>query len=66
MVGLGLCAQVHEHGALQAQVRELNKQARLIDTRYRQVSTERQQFKVDSHVADNMNDIMSKQVATLR
>ncbi|GAX78007.1 hypothetical protein CEUSTIGMA_g5449.t1 [Chlamydomonas eustigma] len=57
---------VAEFGALQLQVGELNKQAYVLDTRYRKLATEKQQFKVDAEVADSMNMIMSKQAVAMK
>jgi hypothetical protein len=57
---------VAEFGALQLQVGELNKQAYVLDTRYRKLATEKQQFRVDAEVADSMNMIMSKQAVAMK
>ena len=42
------------------QVGELNKQAFVLDSRFRRLTTERQQFRVDAEVADSMNEMMTR------
>ena len=39
---------------------ELNKQAFVLDSRFRRLTTERQQFRVDAEVADSMNEMMTR------
>ena len=57
---------IEDFGGLQAQVGELNKQAYVLDSRFRRIATERQQYRFDAEVANDMSEMQTKQAVLLR
>ncbi len=51
---------------MQSQVGELNKQAMMLDARFRRLQTENAMFRVDADMSESMNEIMSQTVVKLR
>ena len=57
---------IEDFGGLQAQVGEMNKQAFMLDSRFRRIATERQQYKFDAELANDMTEMQTKRASFLR